>query len=268
MIRESAVSAQNEAGLRQLPRGGKSRAYGMEETRVMGSSEVRRIRMAYAKRARMHKSNADNPGRQRVLLERRIGLERVLKRLARPLSECRVLDVGCGTGSVLGWLNEQGVPAANLFGIDLLPERLKVARETYPAITFVEGNAEELPFPDHSFDLILVFTVFSSILDREMASNVACNIGRVLTDRGVVVWHDFRYPNPWNPDVRAMTKRRIRDLFPTFDLDLELIHLLPPIANRLGRLTNHIYPRLAAVPALRSHYFGVLAHRPMPKLKH
>jgi SAM-dependent methyltransferase len=244
-----------------------SRAYEMEEARVMESGEVRRIRMAYAKRARM-KSKANNPGRQRALLERRLGLERVLKRLARPLSHCRVLDVGCGTGSVLGWLNEQGVPAAKLFGIDLLPERLKVARETYPAISFVEGNAEGLPFPDQSFDLVLAFTLFSSILDREMASKVACDIGRVLADHGIVVWHDFRYPNPWNPDVRAMTKRRIGDLFPTFDLDLELINLLPPIANRLGRLTKHIYPKLAAVPALRSHYFGVLVHRPISKLKY
>jgi SAM-dependent methyltransferase len=235
---------------------------------VMESSEVSRIRRAYAKRARRQKSYADGPGRQRALLERSIGLDRVLKRLPRPLSEYRVLDVGCGTGSVLSWFNEQGVPAANLFGIDLLPARLKVARETYPAITFVEGNAENLPFPDRSFDLVLAFTTFSSILDRDMASNVACNISRVLTDHGVIVWHDFRYPNPWNPDVRAMTKGRIRDLFPTFDLDLELINLLPPIANRLGRFTNHIYPTLAAIPVLRSHYFGVLRRCPMPRLEH
>ncbi len=229
--------------------------------KVRESGEVRRIRVAYAKRAKRQKSYADTPGRQRVLLERSMGLNRVLKRLTRPLCEYRILDVGCGTGSVLGWLNDQGVPASNLIGIDLLPARLEVARDTFPAITFVEANAEKLPFRERSFDLVLVFTVFSSILDRDMASNVADDICRVLTEDGLIVWHDFRYPNPWNPDVRAMTKARIHDLFPAFDLDLELMNLLPPIANRLGQLTDYIYPKLAAVPALRSHYFGVLARR-------
>jgi SAM-dependent methyltransferase len=145
-----------------------------------------------------------------------------------------------------------------LFGIDLVPDRIKIARETYPAVTFIEGNAEELTFPDAWFDLVLAFTVFSSILDSAMARSVARSIGRVLTNGGVVVWHDMRYPNPWNPAVRAMTKSRIRKLFPSFELELEPIYLLPPIANHLGPLMDRTYPILASIPLLRSHYFGLL----------
>src|SRR5207249_1518533 len=126
----------------------------------------------------------------------------------------------------------------NLVGIDLSAERIGTARATYPDFTFVDGNAEHLPFRDHSFDIVLAFTIFSSILDRTMAKNIAREIARVLAKQGAVVWHDMRYPNPWNPNVRAMTKPRIRELFPTFEQDLELIYLLSPVSRRLGRLTN------------------------------
>jgi SAM-dependent methyltransferase len=223
------------------------------------SNEVRRIRSAYAERERTHKSNEGNPGRQRLLRERNDTLERILaERFHHPLSQCRVLDVGCGHGGLLGWFHERGVKPGDLYGVDLLPNRIRIARQTFPAFTFFEGNAEQLDFPDDWFDLVSVFTVFSSILDVAMARSVARNIGRVLTSRGVVVWYDMRYPNPWNPAIRAMTKSRIRELFPSFELQLEPSSLLPPVAHRLGRLTDQAYPLLASIPILRSHYIGLL----------
>ena len=223
------------------------------------SNEVRRIRMAYAERERKHKSNEGNPGRERLLRDRNDTLERILaERFQRPLSQCRVLDVGCGRGDLLDWFHERGVKAENLYGVDLLPKRIRIARETFPALNFLEGNAEQLAFPDDWFDLVLVFTVFSSILDVAMARNVAQNIERVLTSRGVVVWYDMRYSNPWNPAIRAMTKSRIRELFPSFELQLKPSSLLPNVVYRLGRLTDRIYPLLASIPMLRSHYIGLL----------
>jgi ubiquinone/menaquinone biosynthesis C-methylase UbiE len=223
------------------------------------SNEVRRIRLHYAERERTHKSRKGNPGRQRELRDRNNSLERIVaQRLPYPLSQCRVLDVGCGQGGLLGWFHERGVKAENLYGVDLLPNRIRIARETFPTFTFFEGNAEQLTFPDNWFDLVSVFTVFSSILDVAMAKSVARDIERVLTSRGAVVWYDLRYPNPWNPGIRGMTKSRIRELFPSYDLQLESITLLPPVARQLGQLTDRTYPLLASIPILRSHYIGLL----------
>jgi ubiquinone/menaquinone biosynthesis C-methylase UbiE len=230
----------------------------------ISTEEVFRIRAVYGERERTRPRTANpdqtNPGYQRLVRESHDRLEHMLRtRLNGRLSNCRVLDVGCGYGSLLGWFRELGVPAANLFGVDLIPDRIKVAREMFPAITFVEGNAEQFDFPDNCFDLVPVFTVFSSILDPLMARNVAQNISRVLTRDGAVIWYDMRYPNPWNPNLRAMTKRRIAELFPSFTLALEPISLLPPLARRLGRYTDQIYPLLASPPMLRSHYLGLLS---------
>lgn len=191
------------------------------------------------------------------------GRDEVLKRLLsdqfeHTLPRCRVLDVGCGYGNLLDLFHQQGVPAEGLFGVDLIANRIETARKRYPGFTFINGNAEHLEFPDKWFDFVIVFTVFSSILDSGMAKNVAREIARVLTADGVVVWYDIRCPNPWNNNVVAMTKRGIRKLFPSFALQLEPLTLLPPLARHLGRCKETLYPMLAAIPIFRSHYFGLL----------
>jgi ubiquinone/menaquinone biosynthesis C-methylase UbiE len=225
--------------------------------------EVRRIEIAYAERDRTLsgtlKRDQTNPGNQWVKREHRQRLEQILReRFGRRLAECRVLDVGCGYGSLLAWFHELGVPAENLFGVDLLPNRIETARKTYPEFTFIQGNAEHFEFPEESFDLLAVFTVFSSILDPVMARNVAQGMTHLLKRDGAVVWYDMRYRNPWNRHTIAMRKPRIGKLFPSFTIELESMTLLPPLARRFGRTTHWTYPVLASVPLLRGHYLGLL----------
>lgn len=229
----------------------------------MSESEVSRIHSVYAQREKRLAGSvtADpaNPGNLRVQEELQRRLTRVLaERFPRPLSACRALDVGCGWGGILGWLHAAGVPAARLFGVDLLPASIAVARERFPDFTLRVGNGERLEFDDGSFDLVVLSTVFSSIFDRGMAANLAREIDRVLAPGGAVVWYDIRYPNPSNPQVRRMTKARIGSLFPGYTLELERLTLLPPLARRLGRLTTFAYPVLASIPLLCTHHFGLL----------
>jgi ubiquinone/menaquinone biosynthesis C-methylase UbiE len=69
----------------------------------------------------------------------------------------RVLDVACGTG-VVTRLAKEKVGSGPVTGLDLTPGMLAVARSVTPgemAITWQEGNAESLPFPDNSFDVVL-----------------------------------------------------------------------------------------------------------------
>lgn len=68
----------------------------------------------------------------------------------------RVLDVGCGTGVAALTAARTG---AHVTGIDLTPELLERARENSRiaglAVEWLEGDAEELPFEDAHFDVVL-----------------------------------------------------------------------------------------------------------------
>ncbi len=53
--------------------------------------------------------------------------------LVRAAGQGPVADIGCGAGRVTAHLNELGLPA---FGIDLSPQMVTVARQTYPGLRF------------------------------------------------------------------------------------------------------------------------------------
>lgn len=229
----------------------------------ISSAEVERLKRVYCaySESQIFQTcwDARNPGNQAILRERQRAIRRLLEAHGFfPLTNVRVLDVGCGSGRELAALVEMGAEPDLLYGVDLLPERIEEASRQYPMLHFQCANAEDLDFPDAYFTLVLLFTVFSSILDDGMAHNIAREVQRVLKPGGAVLWYDFRYNNPWNPHVRGMTKSHIRQFFPGFEMHLRTITLLPPLARRLGRLTRVLYPLLAVIPPLRTHYLGLL----------
>ena len=79
----------------------------------------------------------------------------------------RVLDVGCGSGSLDRWLAQRTRKANPIMAVDhsayLLREAATLARSEglEEAIEFREARAEALPFPDSSFDVSMSFTVIS-----------------------------------------------------------------------------------------------------------
>lgn len=200
-----------------------------------------------------------NPGNQAIVRERMAAIKTLLFRAGRASCAGRaILEVGCGSGATLASMQQMGAGPADLFGVDLLPDRVALAGKRYPDMAFLAGNAEALPFPDERFDLVLLFTVFSSILDQAMTAHVAAEVRRVLCPGGAVLWYDFRFDNPRNPHVRGMKKATIRALFPGFAIALKTITLLPPLARRLGPATGMLYPLLASIPLVRTHYLGLL----------
>jgi ubiquinone/menaquinone biosynthesis C-methylase UbiE len=224
-------------------------------------TEAERIARAYRELEATAGSRYDlrNRGNQMVLAERRRLVRNLLDRAGWvPLGERRVLDVGCGTGSELAWLLELGASPSRLAGVDLLPDRVAAAHQAYPQLDFRQGNAEQLDFADASIDLVMAFTVFSSILEGSMASHVAAEIQRVIRPGGGLLWYDFRYDNPANRNVRGVGAGRVRELFPKLEGKLNSLTVLPPLVRRLGPLAPAAYPVLAIAPPLRSHLCGVL----------
>ncbi|HWD02499.1 MAG TPA: class I SAM-dependent methyltransferase [Amycolatopsis sp.] len=59
----------------------------------------------------------------------------------------RVGDLGCGPGRITGYLAARGL---DVFGVDLSPGMVEVARKTYPDLTFEVGSLAALPLADSS----------------------------------------------------------------------------------------------------------------------
>ena len=226
------------------------------------SNEIERMAEAYRGYAESNAAerwSLANRGNQAALRERERRTRALLAESGwLPLESRRVLEVGCGAGHELARMLEFGAQPANLAGVDLLADRVALARQTYPDLTFSVANGEHLDFADASFDIVLCITLFSSIKDQPMASHVAREIERVLKPGGGMLWYDFRYDNPRNPNVHGMSETAVRSLFPSFGGRLSAITLLPPLSRRLGPTTSVLYPVLSALPPLRSHLLGML----------
>ena len=227
------------------------------------SQEEDRIRSVYQsyEHAELAQQRWDpsKQGNRQILTERTRIVRTLLEKAALfPLAAKFILDIGCGSGGEVRQLLEWGASPCRLYGIDLLPHLIEQARRAYPLVRFDCANAEHLPFPDDSIDLVLLFTMLSSILDDTMRRRVSSEAARVLKAGGAVICYDMRYCNPRNPHVRPVGRQDLRMLFPDFQSTMRSLTLLPPLARRLGPLTHIGYPLGAAIPFLRSHYAAVL----------
>ena len=174
------------------------------------------------------------------------------------LADLHILDIGCGDGNMLRQFLQWGGVPENLTGIELRQEPVEKSHYLSPHLDVRCGSATELPWPDGSFDLVCQHTVFTSILDAVMKQQVANEMCRVLRDGGAVLWYDFMYNNPRNPDVRGVKRREIQSLFPNFKILLRKITLAPPIARRLPEsILPILYPLFASISFLRTHFIGV-----------
>jgi len=178
-----------------------------------------------------------------------------------PLRGRRVADIGCGGANWLLVFAQWGVWPEDLAGIDLIPGRIESARKKIPAADLHSGDAERLPWPDESFDVVTQFVVFTSILSAEMRQQVAREMLRILRPGGMILWYDFRFKNPQNPSVRAMRAGEVRSLFPGCAIDLRRVTLAPPIARRVVPISWMTALFLEKIPFLRTHYLAAI-HKP------
>ncbi len=117
------------------------------------------------------------------------------------LKEFSVLDVGAGTGELLGVIAEfarSGKRKADLVGLDLNTlSANEIAAESaeYDEISPVQGNALNLPFADNAFDYAIC-SLFTHHLTDEQILCVLPEMSRVAR-RGIVVIDLERNPTAW-----------------------------------------------------------------------
>jgi ubiquinone/menaquinone biosynthesis C-methylase UbiE len=131
----------------------------------------------------------------------------------------RVIEIGCGTGAIARQIADL-TDAINLVGVDPSPvfiERARAFSRAYANLSFREGDAHQLPFPDNNFDVAIFHTVLCHVLDPQRAVAEAF---RVLRPGGLLSVCDGDYGNasvslgdndPLDACVRTLRENFVQD---------------------------------------------------------
>ncbi len=84
-----------------------------------------------------------------------------------------LLDIGCGPGYVAAAATERGAKAT---GLDFSAEMIAIAHKMFPHLQFLEGDAQNLPFPDNSFERVVANFFLLHLADPESAMTEAHSV--------------------------------------------------------------------------------------------
>ena len=109
----------------------------------------------------------------------------------------KALDVCCGTGELAMQMAELVGPEGQVWGLDFAQNMLNIAQEKVKNseqknITFVEGDALQLPFPNDNFDTVTNGFALRNVLDISQAIK---EMTRVVKPGGTVVCIEVSRPH-------------------------------------------------------------------------
>lgn len=96
-----------------------------------------------------------------------------------------MLDIGCGPGYVSAASTERG---AKPIGLDFSDEMIAIATKMFPQIEFRQGDAQNLPFADTTFDRVLANFSLLHVAEPECACAEACRVLKSGGKFGFTIW--------------------------------------------------------------------------------
>ena len=170
------------------------------------------------------------------LIEKRLG----------SVSEPRILDVGCGVGTLDQVLAKK---LTNVFGIDTSKESIKIAKKNLSSGNFTHYQGCRLPYEEGQFDLVFTVCVLHHV-DISARHNFSHEMARVLRLGGVAVIIEH---NPFNPLTRLAVNRC------PFDGDAVLLN---------AKTGKNLLLQAGLVPVEKKYFtFLPFRHNIVPKLE-
>ena len=176
---------------------------------------------------------------------------RALQRMKLDRDNARVLDVGCGSGAGIFQFLRLGFKPQQLAGVDLSPERIADAKVSLPNVDLRCESGDATTFADGAFDIVFEGTMFVLLPTEEMARGIAREMIRLTKPGGYLMLTDWRYSKPGSDVYKAMTQKRIAQLFDvggaTRLIAREKGALVPPLGRRLSHYAPSLYFLVQAV---------------------
>jgi ubiquinone/menaquinone biosynthesis C-methylase UbiE len=193
---------------------------------------------------------------------------------ANPQPGERVLDVACGTGIVARQVALRLGANGRIVGLDLNPNMLAVALDAASrgglAIEWQQGQAEQMPFPKASFDLVLCQFALMFFADRQAA---LAEMRRVLVDGGrlcLSVWQSLDQ-HPFYRKLHEVIEQRlgmsgVQEIFALGDaerlrdllsaagfqqIEIEAVSMTARFPDPDGFLAGEIAVDTAAIPSMQ-----------------
>lgn len=95
----------------------------------------------------------------------------------------KCLDIGCASGFMISEI-AKAFPGAKYHGVDVYDKAIRFAKKNYPQIKFKVAQAENLPFKDNFFDLILCYETIEHVEDPKKSLK---EMKRVLKNNGILL---------------------------------------------------------------------------------
>jgi 2-polyprenyl-6-hydroxyphenyl methylase/3-demethylubiquinone-9 3-methyltransferase len=138
------------------------------------------------------------------------------------LGDRSLLEIGCGGGLIARQVLDaaKSLDKVNLTysGIDLSQDALRTAAKYCPEGKFTTGNAENLPFADHSFDVVVALDLLEHV---QNPSQVISEAARVLRPGGQFFFHTFNR----NPLAYLLVIKMVEWFVPNTPKDMHVLHL-------------------------------------------
>lgn len=163
-----------------------------------------------------------------------------------------VLEVSCGHGGGASWISRTMKPASYT-GLDLNAAGIRFCQQRHrvPGLTFVQGDAQKLPFPDNSLDAVINVEASHCYPDFP---GFLTEVARVLRPGGHFLYADFRFSDDlaaWEAAIAAAPLKIVQ----TRDIRVEVLRGMDFNAERSRAFVRQGMPRF--LHSLASDFAGI-----------
>ncbi len=169
----------------------------------------------------------------------------------------KILDFGCGEGFIMHQLLHWGIEYDQMVGIDTSQERIKKAKMRFDNLKFTQIT-DKIPFSENQFTMIIISTVFSSIIGQSNRFFWASEIDRVLKGNGFIIFYDMKINNPFNFNTKKISKNELKLLFKNYNIKTKSLTVLPQLTRTISYISPKIYPFLTKLKFLHTHQISQL----------